>query len=349
MRPKRLYELDVLRGLAAFGVMLYHYTFRFEALYGQTGHSSGAVWDIFRHFAFGLPMFFVISGFVILMTLDRTERASDFLYARFNRLFPAFWAAIAVTFAITHLFGLPGRTVSFPTALINMTMAANAFNVPYVDGVYWTLALELAFYGIMWALFVTRGLEQVERAVAIWLGAHLMAVAAFRLTGRAIPHSLELALLMGRAQYFIAGVLFFRAFKLGWDRTRLLLLAGCCVTQAVAGPTLEDTLVFGALMGLFGLLVSGRLSWIVQRPLVFLGAISYSLYLLHQNIGYVLLRGLYAHGAPVPLALLATIAVIMALAAGLHFAVERPVMAWARRTKERRRLEGLRQAAHNLG
>jgi peptidoglycan/LPS O-acetylase OafA/YrhL len=115
MRPKRLYELDVLRGIAAFGVMLYHYTFRFEALYRHPGHPSGALWDAFRHFAFGLPMFFIISGFVILMTLDRTERASDFVYARFNRLFPAFWAAIAVTFIITHVFGLPGRTVSLPS------------------------------------------------------------------------------------------------------------------------------------------------------------------------------------------------------------------------------------------
>jgi peptidoglycan/LPS O-acetylase OafA/YrhL len=218
-----------------------------------------------------------------------------------------------------------------------------------VDGVYWTLALESAFYGMMWALFVTRRLERVEQTVAVWLGLHLLAVSAFRLTGREIPHSLEIALLMGRAQYFIAGLIFFQARKLGWDRTRLLLLTGCCVTQIVAGPTLEDTVVFGALMGLFGLLVAGRLNGIAQGPLVFLGAISYSLYLLHQNIGYVALRGLYAAGVPVAPALLVTVALILALAAALHFAVERPVMEWARRTKERRRVEAPPQAVHNLG
>jgi len=93
------------------------------------------------------------------MTLDRTERPMDFVVSRFSRLFPAYWFAIFLTFVITHLLGLPGKLVGIGTAFANMIMLHGFFKVPHVDGVYWTLEVELQFYCGMFLLYRLRRLE----------------------------------------------------------------------------------------------------------------------------------------------------------------------------------------------
>ena len=85
--------------------MLFHFTTRFTELYPASGASVLAV----PYGYFGVNLFFIISGFVIFMTLQRTERPMDFVVSRFSRLFPSYWAAIILTFAVTHWLGLPGR------------------------------------------------------------------------------------------------------------------------------------------------------------------------------------------------------------------------------------------------
>ena len=96
----RVRELDVLRGLAAAAVVLFHYTVRYGALYGYPAPPSVRVPTGF----YGVEVFFCISGFVIFMTLDRTRRPMDFVVSRVSRLWPAYIVAIAVTFAVVRGF-----------------------------------------------------------------------------------------------------------------------------------------------------------------------------------------------------------------------------------------------------
>ena len=87
-------ELDALRGIAAFSVVLFHYTARYDSIYG---HSNRLLFK-FNYGHLGVNLFFIISGFVIFMTLDRTKSVIDFVVARFSRLYPAYWTALALTF-----------------------------------------------------------------------------------------------------------------------------------------------------------------------------------------------------------------------------------------------------------
>ena len=155
----RLLEIDALRGIAALSVVLFHYTTRFTELYGRQHAASLSFPD--GHY--GVNLFFVISGFVIFMTLEKTSRPMDFVVSRFSRLFPVYWAAIFITLSITHALGLPDKLVGIGTALANMLMIHGLFRVPHVDGVYWTLKVEL-----LW----TRdweSLDEVREAVREWL------------------------------------------------------------------------------------------------------------------------------------------------------------------------------------
>src|ERR1700686_2691801 len=112
-------QLDVLLGIAALMVLLFHYTERFHELYG---HAPGMV--LFTIGRQGVDLFFIISGFVIFMTIEKTRRGLDFVVSRFSRLFPAYWIAVSLTFFIVHVAGLPGREVTPSAALANLSMLA---------------------------------------------------------------------------------------------------------------------------------------------------------------------------------------------------------------------------------
>ena len=155
---KRLSQVDALRGLAALAVILFHFTTRFTDLYRPELQLSVA----FPYGHFGVNLFFIVSGFVIFMTLENTTYPMDFVVSRFSRLFPSYWSAIILTFLVTHLLGLPGKLVDLWPALANFFMMHSIFGVPHVDGVYWTLEVEMLFYIGMFLLFRLRWLNHIH-------------------------------------------------------------------------------------------------------------------------------------------------------------------------------------------
>jgi peptidoglycan/LPS O-acetylase OafA/YrhL len=114
----------------------------------------------------GVQLFFIISGFVIFMTLERTRSAMDFVVSRFARLYPAYWAAMYFTIAVVLISPVANyEPESLTQVLANITMWHSLFRIPHVDGAYWTLYVELWFYVSMLVLFVTGRLRQIE----LWL------------------------------------------------------------------------------------------------------------------------------------------------------------------------------------
>jgi len=322
----RIAELDVLRGFAAVLVMIFHHTVIYQNMYGD-GRAPGLPFGVFA-----VHLFFMISGFVIFMTLARTRTALDFVVSRFSRLFPVFWVAVLVTQTVVSLAPLPILAVSWHDALWNLTMVPEALHVPMVDNVYWSLIIELAFYGWMLACFLSGGLRYIELLAGPWLAVQV-AVAGI-LSGYRIPQALSALLLLKYAHLFLAGILCHGIRVDGPTPLRQRLLAACCVTHFI---------VQGVAAGMFGLvwfalfytLARRRLDWIVVRPFVFIGTISYSLYLVHQNIGYVVMRGLAAW--PRPVQLLAAAVSVLFIATLLTYFVEQPALRLIRRLYKKRR------------
>src|SRR5690606_9565948 len=114
----------------------------------------------------------VISGFVILLSAEG-RTVGQFVSARAARLFPAYWAGIALTTLLLVIIAPHiGRTVSVPQFLANLTMVQTAFGVGHIDGVYWTLWIELLFY-VMIALLISVRLTETK----VYLFAFLWPVA----------------------------------------------------------------------------------------------------------------------------------------------------------------------------
>jgi len=92
--------LDMARGVAALLVFLFH-------IHGGLKPSMPVLADIVRFGSLGVPLFFVISGYVISAsaeaTLRKGESAGSFLKRRFLRIFPPFWLSIPVVLAVPYV------------------------------------------------------------------------------------------------------------------------------------------------------------------------------------------------------------------------------------------------------
>ncbi|MDK9556429.1 acyltransferase [Marinobacter sp. M216] len=336
--PSRLASLDALRGLAALAVVLFHYLPYYDKLYGHGFELPEAATATLLFGRYGVHLFFILSGFVIFMTLERTSKASWFGLARAFRLLPALWAAIVLTFLSVHWLGPESRAVPLEVALLNTTLLHEYFGKAHVDGAYWSLVVEVTFYSWMALLFFgLRRWQHLRLALAAWV----IVSYAGALWWKQIPPELEFLvkdlLFVKYAPLFVAGMLIYRRHRYGggsaFDNTLLALSIG----HGLVAYKLPYSLFVLGCFAVFALAVAGRMNWLSNRPMLWLGSLSYSLYLVHQNIGYGVIGWSYEAGLPGWLGVILALTTALALASAIHYSVEKPSLArfrtWRRKAE----------------
>lgn len=324
--PVRIRELDGLRGLAALSVVFFHFTLRYRQLFG----APEGLWFDFPRGDYGVHLFFMLSGYVIFMTLDRTRSARDFVVARFARLYPTYWAALLLTFAVVAVASLPGQEVGVRDLLVNFTMIQSLLNVPHVDGAYWSLQAELLFYAAMLALWMAGQLKSPQRTLFSWLAFAVVVQLIAWWAPERLANAIGPLQTLGSLRYihlFAIGMALYRqhgqaTFDPGW----LLLVISCWFWQALVDGASGAALVAAFTIVMF-LATAGHIPWLAGRGLAYLGMISYPLYLVHQNVGYVVIRMLNGLGWNANLSVIAGVALVLGLAAALSRFVERPALA----------------------
>ncbi len=327
----RVVELDALRGIAALTVVAFHYTTHYGT---EIGHLTPLSWG-FPAGNYGVNLFFLISGFVIFMTLERTRSAADFVVSRFSRLYPAYWAAIAVTALVVYGIGLPGQRIGARDLMLNLTMLQQLLGGEHLDGSYWTLQVELFFYAQMLLWFALGQLRRIHWIIAGWL---LLSV----LYGESLQHHRHFSylvrelLILRHIAFFAMGILFYRLYTHPAETRLNIGMIGLCLF--VIWIELAPIFLLAALVccAIFALFVSDRLRWMRTGLFAYLGAISYSLYLLHQAIGFALIHWLEAHRVHSELAVWLAFLPVIALASLLTYGWERPAMRWIRAWWKRR-------------
>lgn len=341
----RIEELDVLRGVAALCVVLSHYS-SYCARYFGVVPLGVPVHLIYGFYA--VELFFMISGFVIYFTLERSATWTQFAFSRATRLYPAYWTALTLMVVLDHVvFGKPFWAGGY---VVNMTMFQEFVGFKNLDNVFWSLTVEVAFYVIMGVLFAAGLLPRIERVAAIWLGVACGWSGLTQYLGIALPEALPRLFILRHVPFFVAGITFYGIVRSGPTRGRLALLlaalAGATLIDgvwdasvvAVAGTDLLRRLVVAALLfAIFALAVTGRLRFAISPVTLWLGGISYSLYLVHRNLGHSTLVWLHGLGVPVWLGFLATLGGALLLATLLSYTVERPALRALRRWYRARR------------
>jgi peptidoglycan/LPS O-acetylase OafA/YrhL len=292
----RVPALDLLRLVAVLGVVLFHYGFRGPTGLEQTYVALPELSAFARYGFLGVPVFFVISGFVIAYSAEG-RTAAEFAIARFARIYPTFVLCMTVTFVAVLLFGGSRFQASLGQWAANLLIAAPGSR--YVDSAYWSLVLEAIFYGWV-ALLVWLGLfeRRCDIIIAAWLGISLLNEMTI---DAAWVGKLLLADYSG---FFATGILLYQLRKGRRDAALQFLLAGSVATavyqsvhnlawlRAETGASFDDFVV-GAIC-LVSILIVMLVTRIRELPIsagvvLGLGGMTYPLYLLHQQLGYVAL------------------------------------------------------------
>jgi peptidoglycan/LPS O-acetylase OafA/YrhL len=327
----RIAGLDVLRGCAAGAVMLHHHAQYYDVLYPGRIPLSFDLGP--GHF--GVELFFIISGFVILMTIERKKTVRDFAISRAARLMPAFMVAVVLASVILTFWPMP--PLNAPTLrqyLANLTMAPSLFGELEVDLPYWTLTYELVFYVLMALALGFRLLRSVE-----WLGLLLVAVSClFVATMDAEDHRRSsIVLLVQYGNFFLIGICLYRLHA-GAARPVTYIALACAIAVTALGGAerafyapgyvyLPLTAAFAAIVWFATSRHGPRLAW---RPLVFLGRISYPLYLVHVVVGFEVIRIVTEHGWSTINGVIAAGLASLVVATLLHYLVEVPGERWSR-------------------
>jgi peptidoglycan/LPS O-acetylase OafA/YrhL len=333
-RAPRLAGLDGVRFLAAAGVLVYHYTVRDSHAWGRPPAEMFPElggWVVYA--ALGPELFFVISGFVILMTAWGRS-VPDVVSSRVARLFPAYWTCVLLTGALLLWIWPGGKDVTGGQVALNLTMVQSLFEVGNVDGVYWTLWAELRFYALivlLTAIGITR--RRVVLFATLWPTAALVADGVG-------PGWLRTVLVAQYAPLFAAGMLLFVVHREGHSRGLWALVAANTGAAAwlVVPDQLEQQLrntgespsgpVLGLLVAACVALVAAvtltRAARVRWRWLTAAGALTYPLYLIHEHWGWWVIAHVYP-AVPPWVAFVLAAGFSLALAAVVHHGVERRV------------------------
>lgn len=337
---ERWLEIDGLRGLCALAVMLFHYIFRVQHILPR--ERNPLIFDVP-----GLPdrligeipvyVFFMISGFVISYTLDRTRTWRDFVVSRFSRLYPVYWVVTLLTAAVWSIFPPQEWRASVGVVLLNLTMLQEYLRIAPVNPMYWSLTAELSFYALMLGLFLAGEFRRLLQWAGYWLAVSIVFGLACDIFGpKNVPVPTVVATFFNLffAPYFVAGIVFFTISRAGWTTGRFAMLAACVLGYFVMLPPVAAAIMVAATL-LWAAIVQRQTGLLTIRPLVFLGTISYALYLCHLVFGLHVIIAL--DGSPMIVRVGAACLVSLALATVLTFTVERPAQSLIRRIYQARR------------
>lgn len=295
---ERFRELDGLRGIAAVAVVGLHFTGTFDEFFHGYQPPPFVVW----WGGYGVQLFFLISGFVILMTAERATVPTDFVISRVTRLYPAYWIAVTLAVVLVRVFAVPTEATGLRDTLLNYTMVQRWFQVPNVDGVYWTLAVEMQFYILIFALQVVTRCRISQRllflVVAAWcavaLGTAIWAAPFTRgIAANAVATLPKIVINVTLAEYgpmFCAGMLAFKARRQPrlWAAAWAVGALGAFVAWWM--HDLTEGIIVAAVVVAFMIVAFRRSTPVLtSRPFRFYGKISYSLYITHSITGWIVL------------------------------------------------------------
>jgi peptidoglycan/LPS O-acetylase OafA/YrhL len=322
----RITQIDGLRGIAACLVMGYHLTTRYEGLYH---HTQSLPFHLFWG-NLGVQLFFAISGFVILMTLRNARAPLDFAVSRFSRLYPTYWACMLLTAALLALFPLPNHQLSLGQVAGNLLMFHQLFGVEDVNGAYWTLQIELIFYVLMLLLWTVGLLRRPLLPLIGWLAVSLISKFV------AVPWVVTNIGLLDWMPWFGIGISMYVLAGKHEDYKLVPVVLLLCAAVIVKAESLSHLGWAALVMALMYAAALNKLVGAASTALLFLGAISYPLYLLHEYLSYSLMMRIERLGLHSIAAVLIAAAGSIGLAYLLHRFAENPSMRWIRARYKKR-------------
>lgn len=293
-KTSRYLELDSLRGIAALMVVFFHFTMgRPEA---DLGFKLGTT---------GVDLFFIISGFVIFMSINKVTNSTDFIINRISRLYPTYWFVVTFTFLLIMSPSFYKNEHIDKMSLIkyylgNMTMFQFYLKIPNLDEPYWTLIVEMLFYIGVLSIFRFKLLKRLN-IIGIFLTITIIISNCFFNGNAIVKWFFYWIPFFGFVPLFLAGIIFYKIYNSTEKQLEnYSIIVLCLISQILlfkhVGRSVGfiNQLEYSAMLilyfTLFTLFVNKKLKFIISKGTLFLGKISYSLYLIHQYISFSLIH-----------------------------------------------------------
>lgn len=338
-----------LRGIAAILVVLSHICGAFWMVRDVVGFFSGTPevvgdqpaisWFISNQYwnfgALGVAVFFMISGFVIPMSLGKVGRVK-FILSRIARIYPTYIAAFVLSMTAVWLSSQYwGRQFMWDlkTMLSNMFLVHTFADIPSIDLVNWTLVIELKFYIVVCLM---GGLVVAGRVVPL-LVFSLLVFCLNKLTKTTIGTELMFV------SFMMMGILFNYLFR------GLISVLACCACTAWIFTlfllswessywpggfrVIAPNYIYG--FTIFALAYAYRDKFSNVRILDFFADISYPLYVVHSLVAYGIMRVLLEHNLPIGATVSIAGVCVVGIAYALHLLVEKPTMHLGKKIREK--------------
>ena len=321
-KSTREIHFDILRILAMVLVMLFHYTAQFSNSVEPT-----TFWLSFSgdYASFAVALFLLMVGFFSYKAIENELSVTHYLRNRFIRLLPTFWLCLSVTTLVLTISGT--KHISVKQFILNALMVNRFFSEPFVDGAHWYMLIVLVFtlfiaialsvkefhkrtllYVLYTAAFVLLGVSNTF----IYPFPKIVAFVLFEYVNKCFI-GLFLAFLYHKRktvskQNTICGILLIVALTFGeflWIepiKSIVELLSVCCFSAVV---------FFGRHIHMDKQSQTAKIVFMVSDE-------SYFVYLLHQQVGFVLMKLMIDYGVNCNIAVILTFFVVAVLAS-MHF------------------------------
>lgn len=332
---KRIVELDAIRAISCLNLLLFHFTWVYAHKYGFTSPLA----YMFPYGKYGVQLFFMLSGFVNVMTLIGKRSTTDFLVARCIRIFPSYWFCILLNVLLFSFIPFFGHGVNVAETAANLSTMPKLFGFENMEPVTWTLQVEMLFYTFLVLMTAFGGWKNTFRNLMIGTVGCLLACGSIHLFKTTWPESgfggvlgvVEQLFILRNFPLFVMGMLLNEIHK---QRGNEWLNIGGILFAATVFHTVDlrghNPAATALLFTLLAFGAWGKIPPLRWRPLVYISSISYTLYLFHNNIGSCCINQLQIFGFGPHVSIVIATGLMIALGAATTMWFETPITKYLR-------------------
>jgi len=353
----KVWFAQALRGIAALSVVIYHLCGKFwmsndaisSIMFLKPAKNISLFYIPFLNFlesknldmgSFGVGLFFLISGFVIPISIEKLN-VKEFLTRRIFRIYPTYVIGLLISCIFLFLYALINKQsypISFSHFAINASLLRDWFNIVSIDYSNWTLEIEIKFYIFAILLAVLFKLRNAKALIGCTL---LMTLSNLLYAGYyqyLVLHALRfrLAYLISFNSVFLMfmlmGVCIYNLFKNYWSLKKFIVIIGIIYIEffvsVLFGPCSTSKWIY--IIPYTLAIITFLTCYFVRNKLKYnkfidsVSNISYPMYVVHAVSGYVTLSIMFSITQNAYVSILVAAVVFVTLAVLLHKFVELP-------------------------